>query len=154
MQKAKNILCECPCGSTKFYLKKLPFVRFYCHCEICQKLYNSAYNDVVVIKSKNVVLKQNGVQFKKYRKPPALDRGICEQCKKPVAGFFRGIPGLRLAFINADNILDKSSLPRPLGHIFYHRKKEYVEDELPKFSGYWRSQIKVCQWIMTKLLVT
>ena len=104
MQKVKNIRCECPCGKTKFYLKKPPFVRFYCHCEICQKLYNSAYNDVVVIKSKNVVLKQNGVQFNKYRRPPALDRGICEQCKKPVVGFLRGIPGLGLAFINADNI--------------------------------------------------
>ena len=120
MQKVKNIRCECPCGKTKFYLKKPPFVRFYCHCEICQKLYNSAYNDVVVIKSKNVVLKQNGVQFNKYRRPPALDRGICEQCKKPVAGFFRGIPGLGLANPNpgiplknpATGFLHCSHIPR------------------------------------------
>ena len=100
------------------------------------------------------MLKQNGVQFNKYRRPPALDRGICEQCKKPVAGFFRGIPGLGLAFINANNIQDKSLLTPPLGHIFYHRKKEYIGDELPKFKGYWRSQIKVCHWIMIKLLIS
>ena len=57
-------------------------------------------------------------------------------------------------FINADNIQDKSLLTRPLGHIFYHRKKEYIGDELPKFKGYWRSQIKVCHWIMIKLLIS
>ena len=69
------------------------------------------------------MLKQNGVQFNKYRRPPALDRGICEQCKKPVAGFFRGIPGLGLAFINADNIQDKSLLTPTAWPYFLSPKK-------------------------------
>lgn len=149
-----NILCECPCGAIKFYLKKPPLIRFHCHCTICQKLYNSAYNDVVVIQSKNVLLEQNEVEFNKYRRPPALDRGICVQCKSPVIGFLRGIPGLGLAFINVNNIQDKSSLEGPLGHIFYHRKKEHIVDELPKFKGYWKSQIKLCHWIIIKLLAS
>lgn len=144
--------CSCPCGETKFTVEKAPFARFYCHCEICQKLYDKAYSDVTVVRTKHVQLDGELVNFKKYRLPPALDRGTCKACGKPAAGFLKGIPGLGLAFITADNFNDKSTLPKPLGHVFYHRKQKEVEDALPKISGYFSSELAVCKWVMPRLL--
>ena len=92
------------------------------------------------------------VEFNKYRLPPALDRGTCKACGKPAAGFLKGIPGLGLAFITADNFDDKSMLPEPLGHVFYHRKQAEVSDELPKISGYFSSELAVCKWALPRLL--
>lgn len=143
--------CSCPCGETKFTVERTPFVRFYCHCEICQNLYKTDYADVVVVKSKYVQLDSNDVNFKKYRLPPALDRSTCNACGKPAAGFLKGIPGLALSFISADNFHDKSALPTPLGHVFYHRKRKEVEDALPKIHGYWKSELKVSAWILPRI---
>ncbi|KZY73497.1 hypothetical protein A3737_26765, partial [Oleiphilus sp. HI0065] len=137
--------CSCPCGKTAFTVEKPPFARFYCHCEICQKLYDKAYSDVTIVRSKHVHLEHPDVDFKKYRLPPALDRGTCKACGKPAAGFLKGIPGLGLAFITADNFHDASILPKPLGHVFYHRKQAEVNDALPKVSGYFSSEIAVCK---------
>lgn len=144
--------CSCPCGKTAFTVEKPPFARFYCHCEICQKLYDKAYSDVTIVRSKHVHLEHTDVDFKKYRLPPALDRGTCKACGKPAAGFLKGIPGLGLAFITADNFDDASILPKPLGHVFYHRKQAEVNDALPKVSGYFSSEIAVCKWALPRLL--
>lgn len=144
--------CSCPCGKTQFTVEKTPFARFYCHCEICQKLYSKAYSDVTVVRTKHVRLDSQLVDFKKYRMPPALDRGTCKACGKPAAGFLKGIPGLGLAFITADNFNDKTKLPEPLGHVFYHRKQAEVHDNLPKISGYFSSELAVCKWALPRLL--
>ena len=144
--------CSCPCGASKFTVDKTPFVRFYCHCEICQKLYNKPYADVAVVKTKYVHLDDSLVNYNKYRMPPALHRGTCKQCDMPVAGFLKGYPGLSLAFITGDNFNDKSALPSPLGHVFYHRKQQSVDDTLPAYEGYWSSQFGICKWVLPRLL--
>ncbi|KZX76839.1 hypothetical protein A3715_12445 [Oleiphilus sp. HI0009] len=144
--------CSCPCGKTKFTVEKTPAVRFFCHCEICQALYKSNYSDVCVVKSKHVTLDEQDVEFKTYRLPPALQRGTCKHCHLPVAGFLKGIPGLGLAFISAENFDDKSSLPDAVGHVFYHRKSASYDDKLEKHEGYWGSQLAICRWVMPKLL--
>ena len=147
-----TLTCSCPCGETTFTVDEVPFARFYCHCEICQKLYDKPFADVTVVKTKHVHLADDQVNFKKYKMPPALDRGTCKACGKPAAGFLRGIPGLGLAFISADNFNDKTNLPAHQGHIFYHRKQAEFEDELPKLSGYLSSELAVCKWLLPKLL--
>ena len=143
--------CSCPCGQTTFSVEQTPFARFYCHCEICQKLYGKPFVDVTIVRAKHVQLNHDLVEFKKYRMPPALDRGTCKACKKPVVGFLKGIPGLGLAFITADNFNDKANLPNSLGHVFYHRKQAAVEDSLPKVSGYFSSELAVCKWALPRL---
>ncbi len=95
---------QLPMRREKVYGERKPLVRFYYHCEICQKLYKTDYADVVVVKSKYVQPDSNDVNFKKYRLPPVLDRGTCKACDKAVAGFLKAIPGLTLSFISADNL--------------------------------------------------
>jgi len=144
--------CQCPCGKTAFTVRATPFLRFYCHCLICQELYKQPYVDVTVVKSQAVLLNSSGVTFKKYRLPPALQRGTCNHCHKPVAGFLTGVPGLKLAFITGDNFIDKTNLPDSVGHIFYHRKANPVDDALPKISGYWKSEATVAKWLLPHLM--
>lgn len=144
--------CSCPCGTTNFIVEKTPVARFYCHCEICQKLYNKPYSDVTVVRTKYVKLDSKLVNFNKYRLPPALDRGTCKACGKPAAGFLKSLPGLGLAFITADNFNDKSTLPKPLGHVFYHRRQAEVPDDLPKINGYFSSELIICKWALPRLL--
>lgn len=144
--------CSCPCGETRFTVESTPFARFYCHCQICQKLYGKAYSDVTVVRTKHVQIDDSLVEYNKYRMPPALSRGTCKSCKKPVAGFLKGIPGLALAFITADNFDDKSTLPAPLGHVFCHRQQAEVADGLPKAYGYWSSQLAISKWVFPRLV--
>jgi len=144
--------CSCPCGETRFTVESTPFARFYCHCEICQKLYGKAYSDVTVVRTKHVHLDHDLVEYNNYRLPPALSRGTCKSCNKPVAGFLKGIPGLALAFITADNYDVPDDLPKPLGHIFCHRQQEKIEDNLPQLHGYWPSQMAISKWVIPRLL--
>lgn len=146
-----EIACHCPCGETRFSVKRAPFLRFYCHCEICQKLYNKPYADVTVIRTEDVELPQQDIAFSTYRLPPALQRGICQSCHKPVVGKLTTMPGLKLSFISGDNYSDKSVLPAPVGHIFYHRRQADISDSLPKIKGYWRSELSVCRWLFPRL---
>jgi hypothetical protein len=146
-----ELACQCPCGESRFTVRQIPFLRFYCHCEICQNLYGKSYADVTVVRTEDVTLPETGIDFATYRMPPALQRGICHQCHKPVAGQLTSMPGLKLSFISGDNYKDKSMLPAPVGHIFYHRRKADISDSLPKIKGYWRSELQVCRWLFPRL---
>ena len=129
--------CSCPCGASQFTFTGKPIARFICHCKICQKLYNKPFADVLMFKTKNITMTmQDKVGFKKYRLPPALNRGVCDACHQPVIGF---LPGFGLAFASADKVKDQSILPEPLFHSFYHRRVDDFPDHLPKYSGYWPS---------------
>jgi hypothetical protein len=47
------------------------------------------------------------------------------------------------------NFADQSSLPVAGFHIFYDRRVADVADELPKYSGYWKSE-----WAATKPIIS
>jgi len=85
--------------------------------------------------------------FRKYRPPPALRRSTCDSCGAPVVGFLRLAPFLQLAFSPSANFPSQELLPPPSVHIFYHSRVKDVDDELPKITGYWASELAV-----TKLL--
>ncbi|MFK8020770.1 MAG: GFA family protein [Pseudomonadales bacterium] len=132
--------CSCPCGETTFQVNAAPKVRFFCHCSICQKLYNKAFADVTVLSWSHVQLpEQHNIKFDKYRSFPAIDRGTCGSCDKPVMAS-AGSGDKRIAFISAANYSESVILPPAKMHIFYDRRKEAVLDDLPKHSGYLRSQ--------------
>jgi len=83
------------------------------------------------------------VNFKKYRRPPALSRGICSACNSPVVGYMSLAPFAKLAFVPSQNVPLPAALPQPRAHIFYHRRQQDAHDTLPKFSGYWPSEFMV-----------
>jgi hypothetical protein len=47
------------------------------------------------------------------------------------------------------NFPDQSRLPEPGFHIYYRRRVADIEDDLPKYSGYWKSE-----WVAAKRVVS
>lgn len=143
----KPLQASCQCGKSHFSVKTRPLARFVCHCEVCQRFTGKAYSDVTVVLSKDVELTDiSSTQFKRYKAPPNIRRGICSACHKPSIEF--GIID-QLAFIPSPNYQDSSSLPPPSLHAFYHRRVCDVEDAAPKYEGFIKSQVAIIS-LLTK----
>jgi len=143
--------CSCPCGASTFDVHTKPLTRFFCHCLICQSLYQKPFADFTVMLSSNVSLHDTSqIKFDRYRRPPALRRGVCITCKHPVIGYLRLAPFIQLAFVASSHYPDHSSLPPPQAHIFYHRRTADINDDLPKHQGYFRSELAVCTGIASR----
>ncbi len=149
MAALTNQSCSCSCGKSTVAITRRPFARFLCHCTICQSIYRAPFADVTVLWSTNVsVPDTHAVQFKKYRTPPALSRGTCASCGLPAVGFLAVAPLVRLAFIPSRNYPESYALPPAALHSFYHSRVADAGDDLPKYSGYWRSQLAVAKLIL------
>jgi hypothetical protein len=141
--------CACPCNHARFAVTGRPFARFYCHCRICQKLYRRPYADVTIWWGRQVIPPaESTVKYQRYRAPPALRRGICRSCGLPVLGTLWLAPFVELAFVPARNVRAPDLLPQPAVHVFYHRRVKDVDDDLPKVSGYWSSELAVTRLVM------
>lgn len=134
--------CQCECGNTEFELKGKPLVRMLCHCTICQEFNQAPFGDVSIFLAKDVELKdKNSVELKQYKKPPAVERGKCTQCQKPVIEFFD------LPLMPALTIVPSNHIPcgdyslEPATHIFYHSRVADADDNLPKHEGFMKSQM-------------
>ena len=77
--------CQCPCGSNQFQIDGEPITRFYCHCTICQDKYQAPFVNAVLFRLEDVeVSKGDAIAFGRYKRFGAIDRGICDNCNKPV----------------------------------------------------------------------
>lgn len=136
----------CQCEANHFTLISLPIARFNCHCLVCQEYSGRAYSDVTVFLRRHVKdINIKATQFKRYKLPPHIRRGICKNCHKPSLEL--GLLG-QLVFIPTRNIKQSEQLSAPTMHIFYHRRTEEVKDNLPKYEGFVRSQSKVLLLIL------
>jgi hypothetical protein len=108
---------------------------------ICQEFNESDYADVTVFYGKDVSLEdEDTVIFRVHQQPPLLRRGKCTSCGKPVIERL-SIPLMpRMVLIPSHNIKEAASLPKPQLHIFYHRRRADIADNLPKHSGFLNSQ--------------
>jgi hypothetical protein len=112
-------------------------------------LYKKPFADVVILWGGAITLpEEQPFTFRKYRPPPALRRSTCNACGAPVVGFLRLAPFVRLAFVPSPNFTDQSVLPPPSVHIFYDSRVNDVEDDLPKISGYWASEMAVSKLLL------
>ena len=140
--------CSCPCGASRFELDGEPIGRFFCHCLICQAVNKRAYADVTTFWARSVRLAGDcALDFRRHRRFPGLDRGMCPKCAAPVVEFMRPPPLPRVAFIPAQSFADRAALPPPRRHIFYHRRVADVADAVAKTSGYWPSELFVAGMI-------
>lgn len=145
--------CQCPCGDSKFTLQEKPILRFICHCKICQSVYRKPYADVTVLFAGNVdVHSGHSIDFQKHRLPPALQRGSCHSCENPVVGYLRLAPFVKLAFVPTINYPAEVGLSEPSMHIFYNSRISEADDELPKHSGYLKSQLALSYQLISALL--
>ena len=148
-----NTRCSCACGESQLALEAKPLVRFYCHCTICQMLYQEPFADVTAFRVKQIDFqKQASIKFKRFRLPPALNRGICQSYNRPLVGLLRLAPFLRLAFVPTKNIPNELSFVEPSLHLFYHRRNSEVDDQLPKYCGYWKSETAISARIISALI--
>ena len=150
---AANLSCACPCATSKVVVPARPLARFVCHCMICQAVFKRPFADVTVHWAGKIALQDgHALHFKKYRLPPAVNRGFCTACDSPVVGLLRLAPFVQLAFVASVNYPDQSLLPPPNAHIFYHSRVADIDDGLPKHSGYWRSELAVAAMVVSATL--
>ncbi len=144
---------QCQCGDTQFTIRGKPIVRTFCHCTICQEFNSAAYGDVTIFLSKDVSLHNNeNVSFSKYKAPPAVQRGKCKSCNTPAIEFFDLPLFPSLTIIPSKNIPAGSFLPEASCHIFYHRRVSNISDDIPKYSGYIRSQVALSAKLLPSII--
>lgn len=132
---------QCACGKNQFILLNKALLRVICHCEICQEFNQAPYADILIFNAKDVDLPENHrVEFKAYTSPPLVQRGKCKECHNPAIELLDMpmVPALRI--IPVGNLVDKQALPAVDMHSFYHRRVADVDDGVPKYSGFVRSQ--------------
>jgi hypothetical protein len=145
--------CGCACGKSEFHIDGIPLTRFLCHCTICRIYTGECFNDVAAFWAGAIsVPAEFPVAFKKHRPPPNVSRGLCRHCGKPVVEFMTLAPFVRLAFVPTKNIPNAQLLPFPSAQIFYDRRVKECDDSIPKFSGYWSSQLAVTRLILGSLV--
>jgi hypothetical protein len=145
--------CACPCGASRFSVSGTPIGRFFCHCKICQRVYGRPFADVTYLWAKAIALPANQpIEFRRYRPPPALRRGICTKCDNPAVAFMRLVPGLSVAFVPSQNFPRPTELPAPGRHIFYDRRVADIADSVPKLGGYWASEAYITRTVFADLL--
>lgn len=148
-----KIECACPCGETTFHAVGKPLLRFYCHCKICQAVYNKPFADILAFRLGDVIASEtHPVAFKRYRLPPAVNRGVCLACTAPAFGHLSLLPGYGFTFVPAANLPHGMVVPHASLHSFYDRRQHDVADDLPKISGYWSSQWAVSSRLMAARL--
>lgn len=141
MESDQELNCQCDCGAARFTLNKVPQVRFYCHCEICQEVYGKPYSDATVVSAGQVSIEdETRISYKSYWS--SLQRGLCTECHQPTISFLTLLPFVKVAIIPAAVIDKTCSLPEARAHIFYHRSVNPLNDGIEKVGGFIRSEIK------------
>lgn len=145
----KEIHGSCLCASNEFEFKDAPIARFNCHCKVCQSYSGRDYSDVsVFLRHQLSKTKLSQTEFKRFKLPPNIRRGVCKHCHKPSIEL--GILG-QLVFVPTSNLKEQDQIEPASMHIFYHRRVKEVNDNLPKYSGFMQSQLKVVGLIMQGL---
>lgn len=147
-----SIHCTCPCGATTYTAAATPLFRLICHCTICQRHTNDAFADVLAFRARDVGTPPEGsVDYETLRPPPNVQRGTCTNCGAPAIEQFRAPLFPKLTMVPVKNIAAKDLLPEPSAHIFYDKRVCDADDELPKYNGYWSSQLQFMKLLMKSL---
>ncbi len=140
---------QCQCGATRFRVRGKALFRGLCHCTICQQYNQAPYSDFSVFRTSDVEMPAEGmVVYKTYKAPPAMQRGVCASCGYPAVEYMQIGPFPKLILVPSANVRDESLVPDPEMHIFYEKRVDDMSDDLPRYSGYLKSQ-----WVFMKRLV-
>ncbi len=149
MQYQQPEACSCLCGQVNYSVTKPTLVRFYCHCTICQSVYQKPFADATVIAGGGVVHSDGSqITYRKLRAYPNINRGFCPSCDMPVLALLPLVPGVGLTAMTLNfipvHMYQNQTHVRPCDmHIFYDSRVADIDDELPKHEGYLRSQAAV-----------
>ena len=148
-----SINCQCHCGETRFTISGKALLRAYCHCSICQKFNDAAFADITLFHVNDIVKPQDDqVSFSSHKFPPLLQRGNCKSCGKAAIEYLN-VPAMpEVVIVPSGNIQDEAIIPDPSLHIFYNNRVTNVADQLPKHSGYFKSEIALGAKVVAALL--
>lgn len=145
--------CQCTCGHVTFKVRGRPLFRGYCHCTLCQKFNAAPYADITLFRPGDVEMPEPAsVTYTTLRSFPAAQRGVCAACGKPAIEYLQVQPMPKLIIVPTANIRETAMVPAPSLHIFYDTRVAEVDDGLPKYTGYWKSQLAIGHRLMTALL--
>ena len=103
----------------------------------------------VVLKSDVSNLNLIRTKFRRWKLPPNVSRGLCTRCNKP--SIEKALGG-NLILVPTMNYPDVAALPKPSMHLFYHRRVEDIDDDLPKYTGLVQSQAMIVKALAQGLL--
>lgn len=148
-----NLNGHCSCGKVKFKLHGEPLFRAFCHCTICQAYNQAPFADITLFRSRGVIMPQEGsVNFRSHKFPPIVQRGNCVSCGKAAIEYLQMFPLPKIIIVPSNNIDDKAFVPEASIHIFYDSRVTDIQDDLPKNSGYLKSQLAFGHTLMASLL--
>jgi hypothetical protein len=144
---------ECSCGEIKVQIKSASFVRLFCHCSICQSIFNESYADDIIVLAKDVTVENSGsVIYRKHTSFFPIHRGECKHCKAPVISFSSLIPFVKLAITPTCFYSVQTKLPNSVAHFFYRNNKTPINDSLPKYNDYLSSQINTIKYVLYSII--
>lgn len=133
--------CRCGCGAVQFRVRR-PLFRLYCHCTLCQRFNQAPFADVTVFRAKDVdPPARETVSLQTLRPPPNVPRGRCARCEQPAIEYFSAPLLPKLVMVPKGVFAADAPLPAPALHLFYDMRSAEVDDPLPKYRGYLRSQL-------------
>jgi len=142
-------VCTCSCGAARAVVTGRPLGRFRCHCTICQSVYRAPYADATVLWARDVPRERVAhVRFGTHRRPPAAHRGVCPDCGDVVVAYMTPAPLLRLAFVPVARYPREFVPPEPALDIFYDARAADLDDDVPRYPGYWPSQLAVLRLVL------
>ena len=137
-----EVHCSCSCGKASLVVAGPVLGRVRCHCSICQTANKAAFADSTILTAKHVPLERvEHLAFKTLKKPPALQRGFCRSCNCFLVAYSKPSRLFYLAFVPAARYPAHIQLPEPVMHLCYESRIADVDDDLPKYSGLWPSQL-------------
>lgn len=145
--------CVCECGSVSYAVTGKPLFRMFCHCSICQKFNDADFGDIFVYRAADVEQPDKGlINFETYRPPPNVQRGKCTSCNKPAIEVLESRIMPNLIMVPANMLKQCNKQPPAFAHVFYDGRVADVQDDLPKYSGYLKSQLMFGKQLLKALL--
>ena len=125
-------------------------MRALCHRSICQEFNDAEFGDFVCFRLDDVEMPSESlVRYQGMKRlPPLVQRGKCKACHLPAVEYLKFPLFPSLVMVPSVNVQDKSILIEPAGHFFYETRVRDHPDQLPKFEGYWQSQLGFTKHLM------
>ncbi|MEL7297889.1 MAG: GFA family protein [Pseudomonadota bacterium] len=131
----------CGCGQVAFSATDAPLFRVLCHCTICQRFNRTDFADILVYRAADVhPPPDSAIEFKHYKRLFGVARGRCNSCDAPTIERFSAPLFPALIMVPTERAVDLST-PTPIGHLFYEHRRQDVQDDAPKHTGFFRSQL-------------
>lgn len=132
----------CKCGESTLHMHREPRLRMYCHCTICQRFNAAPRADISIFRAEELeMVDESTIDFQRYKSPPAVDRGRCRSCEQPFVEYTKMPFAGGVAIVPSSVLEPFIALPEPQLHLFYDKRVEDADDNLPRYSGFWSSQL-------------